>query len=132
MHNCYSDIYALADAAGGQEPQWWDENGVPRFAPFDRSLRPNIYADWIALVRIGCAACGQEFLVEMSGDAAFGPPPEPETLHYGDPPWHHDQYGHPCAGNTMTCDDLGVVEFWTWMETAKTGGAQSSERKRDR
>jgi len=29
----YEDILELADKAG-VEPFWWDEHGVPRFAPF--------------------------------------------------------------------------------------------------
>lgn len=124
MHNCYSDIYTLADV-DGQEPQWWDENGVPRFAPFDRRLCPNVYADWIALLRIRCEACGQEFLVEMSGDATFGPPPEPHTLYYGDPPWHYDRSVQPCAGNTMSSDTLEVVQFWTRRGTS-CGDSQQS------
>jgi hypothetical protein len=62
MHQSYPDIVALTK----NPPTWWDENGVPRYAPHHPWLCADIYADEVALLRISCQACDHEFLVQMS------------------------------------------------------------------
>ena len=122
------------------KPGWWDENGVPRFAPHHPSLCPDIYAIEVALVLIGCQSCGHEYPVQMSWSMAGeimksarymrdmpGRPSQEElmksslsaavvagTIHYGDPPCFHDGC---TTGATMNCDDLRVLEFWSRNKT---------------
>ncbi|MBD3268526.1 hypothetical protein GF373_17800 [bacterium] len=88
-----------------EEPLWYDENGTPRYDPFHPGLCPNIYSTTVVLLRIACQDCGQEFDVEMHG-SLFCPIEHPHKLHYGDPP------SHGCAGDTMNCEDLEVLEVW--------------------
>jgi len=111
-----------------EKPNWYDENGVPRYGIFKPDLTPDIYANEIVLLRIACQDCDKEFLVEMSWgyhqkiwdrhaesfstrmrewikkgeDKKETWPP----LHYGDPPIHD------CVGDTMNCIDIEVIEFW--------------------
>jgi len=103
-------------------PLWHDEHGVPRYDQFTRELVADIYAREIALVEIQCQACLKRF------DVAFSYAPmqqvsnpnlpslseevTDDTLHYGDPPRHDDPGGHGCAGETMNCNDLRVLQFW--------------------
>ena len=102
MHLEYVDILALTD----DDPVWWDSNGVPRFAEFTPYLCPNIYADWVVLLLIGCQYCGERFFVEMHGMEYHNSLGNPRDLHYGDPP------RHDCVGDTMNCDDIEVREVW--------------------
>jgi hypothetical protein len=119
MHEGYEDILEAA-RVGGKEPVWWDENGTPRFAPFTPRMCPDIYAGEVALLRIRCAGCGEEFDVQVSYNEhdklIWGRDIEPlsaniEAIHYGDPPYHEGDSGQ-CAGTTMNCEDLRVIEFW--------------------
>lgn len=108
-----------------EDPQWYDENGVPRYEKFSPELSPNIYAEEVVLLEIACQACKRKFLVEMNWskmDAIFrrlnresfstrmqqylkSRDEHMFPLHYGDPPIHG------CVGDTMNCCDLRVVEF---------------------
>lgn len=108
----YEDIRSrIAEA-----PQWFDSHGVPRYAAFHPKLSPNIYARQVVLLEIACQSCGERFRVEMHSchmDQVMKRPTlieaiEGEFIHYGDPPIH----GDGCAGNTMNCEDLRVLEFW--------------------
>lgn len=47
-------------------PNWWDENGTPRFMEHHPRLCPDIYADEVALLEIACQACERRFKVQMS------------------------------------------------------------------
>lgn len=122
MHNSYDDIL---EAAGGRQPDWWDENGVPRFGEHHPDKCPDIYAGEVALVEIGCQGCKRLFRVQMSGNGAFTfiysrdknalfekhplrKRIENKALHYGDPP-NVDCCG---AGATMNCEDYRVLEYW--------------------
>lgn len=110
----YEDIRALTDKV----PEWWDENGVPRYAPFRPNLLPCIYAREVVLMEIACKNCGDRFRVEMHSEplsnesladaieASKDSEPYESTIHYGDPP------AHGCAGDTMNCSDLKVLEYW--------------------
>jgi hypothetical protein len=99
-------------------PLWYDENGVPRYESHHPKFCPNIYADEVILLEIECQACHERFMVQMCSGrwrfrdgtlawVTFKPDGCLRAPHYGDPP-RHDR----CAGDTMNCDDLRVVEFW--------------------
>lgn len=106
MHAHYEDITSRI----AQEPLWYDQHGVPRYAPFAPLFCPNIYARHVVLLRIACQACQRQFDVEMHSDI-FRDFPHPKKLHYGDSP------NHGCIGDTMNCNDLAVLEVWTKLET---------------
>jgi hypothetical protein len=110
MHHTFDDIRSRI----AEPPTWFDSNGTPRYGEFTPGACPNIYADEVALVEIGCQSCGECFMVEM-----HHPLMEPEwtlkehilnsegaLVHYGDPP------AHGCVGDTMNCLDLRVVQYW--------------------
>lgn len=104
MHHNYRDILDRVN----DEPTWYDSNGVPRFGKFEPGMCPNIYSSHVGLFLIACQDCGKRFRVEMHADIfdqriSF----PPAKWHYGDPPIHG------CVGDTMNCDDLAVLEFWT-------------------
>lgn len=104
MKEIYSDITSRI----AEPPSWWDENGTPRYGEFSPDRSPNIYADQVALLLIACQACGQEFRVEMNaGYWSRDTNRAPREWHYGDPP------RHDCVGDTMNCNDMAVLEFWT-------------------
>ena len=127
MNNDFQDIRERIK----ENPTWWDCNGTPRYGKFHPSMSPNIYAEEIILLEIGCQNCSEKFLVEMNwsmmdkishsresfsnrliqlakwkseNPKAFE---EYMPFHYGDPPFHDDM-----AGNTMNCEDLEIKEFW--------------------
>jgi hypothetical protein len=102
MNHDYSDIRDKIK----ETPLWYDQNGVPRYAPFHPKYCPNIYADKVALLRIACQNCGVIFFVEMHSDV-FGTFRHPKNLHYGDPPAHH------CTGDSMNSCPRAVVQMWT-------------------
>lgn len=142
MHAGYEDIL---EAAAGKVPQWWDQNGVPRFREHHPSLSSDIYATEVVLLRIACQRCLLEQLVQMTWGpmdtvrwqiraewAAFrtgDKPAAPSSLrtladgvrdgsiYYGDPP-RHDVQGEFChAGCTMNVWDLKIEEFWARKES---------------
>jgi len=102
MNATFSDITSRIQ----EPPQWWDQNGTPRYGKFHPSQSPSIYSNTVALLEIECQSCRDHFVVEMhSGwfeDREFNP----KKLHYGDPP------NHGCVGDTMNCIDLRVLEVW--------------------
>ena len=120
MNHNYADIRDKIK----EEPQWFDEQAVPRYCKFAPNQLSDIYSDECALVLIACQACQTEFKVAFSrcklDDIRFKmmyPNVEPPTIakkikdksiHYGDPP------NIDCcpAGATMNCDDLKVLEYW--------------------
>lgn len=110
MHSNYLDIRERIT----EEPVWYDENGCPRYGKFSPELCPNIYANTVVFLRIECQNCAERFDVQMhSGLLAFLDPSnrQPKNWHYGDPP-RHDDHGQRCAGETMNCADLEVLEVW--------------------
>ena len=121
MLAAYNDILDLTD----KTPIWWDECGVPRFVSFLPELVNDIYANEAALVLISCQNCNAKFKVAFSCNAFANiqhkkASPiivlpiktfiENKTLHYGDPPRHHNE-GY-CIGTTMNCNDIKVLEYW--------------------
>jgi hypothetical protein len=125
MKASYNDIKSRIK----EVPRWYDEYGVPRYEKFLPRLVSDIYAQEVVLLKIACQECHQEFLVAISWDAyrlipflvglrnesfstlirrwVKGDKKGCVPLHYGDPPRHGN-----CAGNTMNCYDLEIVEFW--------------------
>jgi hypothetical protein len=103
MHADYADITSRI----AEPPTWWDENGTPRFGAFTHDACPNIYADTVVLLEIGCQGCDRRFMVELSGLTHWNPLVIGAAIHYGDPPRHGG-----CMGETMNCDDLRLVEVW--------------------
>lgn len=136
MYRLYLDI---RDRLG--EPDWHDEQGVPRYVPY-RPEHGGIYDRWAALLEIRCQGCGRTFLVSDSyslmdvikGGWKKGDPSEPEFpsvdncggwFAFGDAPWHEYDGGGQCSGTTMTTETLRVVEFWT-----HDGGAHGTDWRR--
>ena len=126
MYPLYKDILRLAHAAG-QEPQWWDQNGTPRFDEFAPDQQ-GVYDNFALLVEIECQSCAQRFLVAGGWTRydlwanSHGSGPAENTLedladrfHYGDAP-HHDyvskNYTGGCAGTTMNSIPRRIVEAW--------------------
>lgn len=116
----WQDYPDLRELAGDREPNWWDEEGVPRFAPFRPELLNNIYAKEVALLSISCAACPKVFLAARSWGISQGLlhnyPRFTEVLRgngylsYGDPPFHSTS--DCAAGYCMQSDTRGIVQFW--------------------
>lgn len=119
MNHDYRDIRSKI----AEEPQWFDENAVPRYMPFSPYLLSNIYAREGALVEIACQVCQTRFKVAFSRSSsmddiraqALGHKPclladqiVAKTIHYGDPP----NVGCCPAGPTMNSDPLRVLEYW--------------------
>ena len=123
MHRDYADIRSKIN----EEPQWFDDNAVPRYCQFHPS-ELDIYAREAALVLIGCQNCRTRFKVAFCRSqmddmrdyriykdriADYKPRTlaqniREKTIHYGDPP-----NIHCCAsGPTMGCDDIRVLEYW--------------------
>ena len=107
----YADIRALTDRA----PDWFDGDGVPRYAPFTPDML-GVYDKFAVLVTIGCQGCRTTFLVGTGvpsyslwgGEPKMWTLPElAENFHYGDPPRHGG-----CVGETMQCEDYRIVEAW--------------------
>lgn len=104
MHENYEDILDRIN----EPPSWYDQNGTPRYGDFHPNKCPNIYSRHVGLFLIACQDCNQQFKVEMHADI-WGKDLDhpPAKWHYGDPPIHG------CVGDTMNCEDLAVLEFWT-------------------
>jgi hypothetical protein len=104
MKNSFDDI---RERLG--EPQWFDENGVPRYCDFAPG-HCGVYSQCVAFIDIRCQLCHARFAVaavvalydvvvlpEATGTGSF---------HYGDPP------SHGCIGDTMNSEALQIREFW--------------------
>jgi hypothetical protein len=103
MKQEYSDI---TEKLG--KPLWWDEAGCPRYAPFQPCMANDFYAKEVALIRVKCQSCEEEFLVCVSsGEQNKKPLSQRKTLFYGDPP-----RGCCGVGATMTSEFVAVVESW--------------------
>lgn len=118
MKALYEDILALTD----KSPDWYDMDGVPRFAEFHPSLCPNIYAKEVILLEIQCQDCDRRFKVEMhwshhGGKQSISKAIEADDLgyiHYSDPPRHSKHGDRLCyAGDTMNSEQVRIVEFWS-------------------
>lgn len=109
MLPCYHEIIEKF----GREPDWWTEDGFPRYVQF-RPEECGIYAMQVALLQIECQSCGHRFNVvrEWSPTGLDDTPPiskTPNAIGYGDPP------NLPCcaSGPTMQSDTIRILEFWS-------------------
>lgn len=119
MKHDYRDII---DRAG--PPDYYDENGTPRYGQPTPADRPDIYADFVAVALVRCQNCGQQFRVMMSdnkvsmwrvlSEHSWTEAELPDYPHghegfccYGTPPRHGDP-----AGNTMMSEPVAILEFW--------------------
>lgn len=130
----YADII---DRLG--EPQWWDDNGCPRYCDFHPD-HCGVYDDHIALLEVACQECARSFRVAvawdrtsammgaaMRGEKEVPRPSLPQpgatdrspweaagSFNFGDPPCHGDDgRGNDCAaGATMSAVPVRVLEFW--------------------
>lgn len=113
----YDDIHA---AAGHVVPDWYDVNGVPRYAPFTPDML-GVYDCFALLVTIACQSCADRFLVGV-GWTRWGTALDAETraveikrydlpglardFRFGDPP------RHGCGGDSMTSVAVRIDEAW--------------------
>jgi hypothetical protein len=112
--NCdYADIRSKI----AEQPQWFDENAVPRYCAFTPEEVSNIYASEAVLVEIGCQGCRRAFQVafsldrmqaQVSGNSSLADAIRERSLHYGDPP------NVRCcdSGPTMNSEPRRVLEYW--------------------
>lgn len=117
----YPDIQALTD----KEPIWYDDHGVPRYAPFSPRLLSTVYAHQCALMEVQCQSCNRTFLVGIDLEHRRGQPSTAQIIteealpHYGDAPFH-GAGGHPqCGGTTMCAITTKVLQLWG--RNAQTG-----------
>lgn len=97
------------------QPLWYDRHGVPRYDPFHPDMC-DVYANYVAYMEIRCQACGKCFKVAvdrskydwLERQVEFPSSDSEGDFYYGDPPIH----GDGCAGNTMSCETLRILEFW--------------------
>ena len=113
MLESYDDIRSKI----AEQPQWWDENGVPRYCEFEPSRCANIYAREAVLFVVTCQGCGKAFHVAQSRDDMETHRLDGRTIltdigncdiHYGDPP------NVACcpAGPTMSSEPRYVIGYW--------------------
>ena len=108
MYPLYEDITKRI----AEKPLWWDQNGVPRYEPFNPKMC-DIYADYGALSLIRCQGCGQDFavgvawsIVTMSASA-------------------HNKTDQPCEDGSLI--SMGV----RWDKDGKNGKPISFPSKQD-
>ena len=91
------------------QPDWWDEVGCPRYAPFKPWMTCDFYAKEVALLRIQCQSCHAKYLVCVSAGLLDKRPLQTRSqpLAYGDPPRYCCQ-----LGASMTSETIEVVELW--------------------
>jgi hypothetical protein len=100
------------------EPEWYDDQGVPRYKPFHPKAC-GVYDRVVAFLSIRCQSCQRPFSVAVcrdmmnfrdiyNPDATYTLPTHDDhgSFHYGDPP------RHDCVGDTMNCDHGRVLELW--------------------
>lgn len=107
MTHDYSDITDRI----AEDPEWYDENAVPRYGSFKPDAIANFYANECVLMEISCQNCGELFKVAMSlrrADTTIADEIKVRTLHYGDPP----NNGCCAGGASMNCNDLRILEYW--------------------
>lgn len=122
MKGSYDDIVSrIADPI-----LWYDEHGVPRYAPFAPHRKSDIYAQEAALVEVVCQACRRSFLVCCSRveDRNGRPSTVAAQIRANDDALYHDPPCHTTeierrtgmdgcmAGESMTTLGVRVVEYW--------------------
>lgn len=119
MLPAYDDILKLT----AEPPKWFDENGVPRYAPFHPHMLASIYLSEGALLDVSCQLCERRFQAAVSAvnsweqmKASNDRPERSLTdlirgreVHYGDPP----NVGCCEHGAFSSSVPHRVLEFWT-------------------
>lgn len=118
MREAYEDIRGLTE----KQPEWWDENGVPRYcAPRPESC-PNIYADTVGFFDIECQGCGARFLVQMCSSHWDGNSQrDPVRWEYGDPP-------NACCLSGATMSSIPRVLVALWQRNCETFDWENTRR----
>lgn len=113
----YADIH---EAAGFVTPDWYDENGAPRYAVFAPDML-GVYDKYALLVTIACQSCARRFPVgcgwqswrlQLNYDTrtfelrGYDLAELARDFRYGDPP------RHDCGGDSMTSVAVRVEEAW--------------------
>jgi len=109
MRQCYEDLLCRVT----DEPQWFDENGTPRYCKFEPRLVSDVYASEAVLAEVTCQSCGTPFQVALSRRASsprtlLCAAIADKTLHYGDPP----NMGCCEVGPSMNSEPRRVLEYW--------------------
>ena len=113
MFEEYSDITDRI----AETPEWWDENGVPRYVEFSPYHAANIYAVEVELLDIACFMCLRRFQVALSGQGGAHRDENGVSLadqilsgeiDYVDPP----NYGSCRDGASTGCINLSVLQYW--------------------
>lgn len=113
------DFADIHEAAGHVRPDWYDENGTPRYAVFHPDML-GVYDAYALLVTIACQSCAARFGVGLGwgrhdlfrmGLLPAGPSVDVLTelasgFKFGDPP------RHGCGGDSMTSVAVRVEEAW--------------------
>ncbi len=109
MNADYEDIRSRI----AEPPLWFDEAGVPRYAPFTPWLIANIYAREAVLAHTRCQACGTDFHVAISSadepNTTLAAQIPANKLHPGDPP----NIDCCATGPTMSSVPIAVLEYWS-------------------
>lgn len=144
MYPYYEDILSRID----EEPRWFDENGVPRYGEFSPERIASIHCAECALVEIACQACGRLFHVVYSNvNVPFPLTYQEQRDFMNDPANAHlnirpvadairektPVYGDPpnmrccSAGNTMTCEEKRVLEYWSRSDRKYVDGCRITD-----
>jgi hypothetical protein len=106
MKHSYHDIRSRI----AEPVQWYDAQGVPRYASFTPDESSNPYAAEVVLIEIACRHCQAHFQVELHN----GPTGESTRLaqeiksgriSYGEPP------NHACPGDTVNSAAVKVLQY---------------------
>lgn len=125
MRGRYDDITSRI----GTPPLWWDENGVPRYEPFDPTLQPNIYADEYVLFLITCQTCGKLYHVGASGHSpALADQIRSRSLRYGEPPRGCSK--NCTEGPFTSSEPRQVLEYWHFPRVEGNSAARQWTRIR--
>lgn len=106
----YEDIRSLTD----RDPDWFDQNGTPRYAPFSPGLL-GVYDTVAVLAEVVCPACSwegkvgigwPEYEISASNVVRHSTEDLVRRCSYGDAP------RHGCVGDTMVVDIVSIEQAW--------------------
>jgi hypothetical protein len=128
MRARYPDLIALAPTP----PIWWDELGVPRFVAFAPTLRADLYATEIALVRVCCSGCGAMHDVATSCNPAANASVRSLASRASEgrlPTIEAPAFGCCDAGPMRFLEPIRILQFWRLLGPG--GWARSVALERD-
>lgn len=110
MKGSYDDILSRI----AEPPDWFDENGVPRWGAFQVGRQADLHADEVGLLSVRCRCCQTKFTVCVSMN---GNDPAPESLvdiiDAGSCPYTYPpNTGHCKDGPAMWSELVNVLELW--------------------